>query len=120
MRWSEENEAAVLHEMDVGLMPLPDTDRARGKCACKMLQYMATGLPVVVAPVGVNQEILTLAEVGIGARSGDDWYGAIAALHQDPALRQRLGSAGRGLVETRFDRDLIAREMAEIFQELGG
>ena len=43
---------------NVGLMPLPDTEWARGKCGFKALQYMALGVPPVVSNVGVNAEIV--------------------------------------------------------------
>ncbi|MEJ7712383.1 MAG: hypothetical protein WKF84_21640 [Pyrinomonadaceae bacterium] len=49
--WSPANEVDLVREMDVGLMPLADTEWERGKCAFKMLSYMAVGRPVVVSPV---------------------------------------------------------------------
>lgn len=41
--WSVEKETSVLHLMSVGIMPLSDDRWSRGKCAFKMLQYMAVG-----------------------------------------------------------------------------
>jgi hypothetical protein len=51
-RWSPEREVSLVQEMDAGLAPLADTEWARGKCALKMLMYMAVGIPVVCSPVG--------------------------------------------------------------------
>ena len=50
--WSEAGEAAALLQMDIGIMPLPDNPWERGKCAYKLIQYMACGLPVVASPRG--------------------------------------------------------------------
>jgi len=45
---------------------------ARGKCSFKMLQYMACGIPVVVSPVGMNENVLAMGEIGMGATTIDD------------------------------------------------
>ena len=37
--------ASCLAQADLGIMPLPNTPQARGKCAYKLLQYGAAGLP---------------------------------------------------------------------------
>ncbi|MDY6943881.1 MAG: glycosyltransferase, partial [Pseudomonadota bacterium] len=57
--WSEEREAADISEFDVGIMPLPDEPFERGKCGYKLIQYMASGKPVIASPVGVNREIVS-------------------------------------------------------------
>src|SRR5690606_29137679 len=39
--WSEQDEVSQIHQMDIGIMPLPDDPWERGKCAYKLIQYMA-------------------------------------------------------------------------------
>jgi glycosyltransferase involved in cell wall biosynthesis len=118
VRWSAQVEVDVLHEMTVGIMPLPDSEWARGKCSFKMLQYMAVGLPVIVSPVGMNAEVLARGEVGFGAASMDDWYQALETLHRDRALRHAMGRAGRTVVERHFSADKVADALAVIFRSL--
>jgi len=97
--WSEASEAEALRRMDVGLMPLPDDEWTRGKCAYKALQYMAAGAPVVADDVGVSARVIGHESGGLIARGRREWIDALARLSRDPALRSRLGAHGRARVE---------------------
>jgi glycosyltransferase involved in cell wall biosynthesis len=99
--WSEDREIRDLSEIDIGVMPLPDDEWARGKCGLKALQYMALGIPTVMSPVGVNVEI---AEGGAAelASASDDWEIKLERLILDSRARRELGAAGRQRVAERF------------------
>lgn len=114
--WSIENEVSLVNDMDVGLMPLDDSDAARGKCGFKMLSYMACGIPAVATPVSVNAEILLRDEVGFAAQTSNQWFEALTRLHCDRALGLRMGNAGRKLVEADYSVATNARLLADIFQ----
>jgi glycosyltransferase involved in cell wall biosynthesis len=118
IRWSPDSEAEAVSAMDVGLMPLPDTDWSRGKCAFKMIQYMAAGVPVITSPIGMNAEILDAAEVGIGARDPREWTAALSELSSNPERRRRLGAQGRRLALDVYSRDRVATTLAAIFKEI--
>ena len=78
VKWDPFKEIDLLGRMDVGLMPLSMDEWSLGKCSFKMLQYMAAGLPVVVSPVGMNVDVLSLGEVGFSAVTPGDWYEALS------------------------------------------
>ncbi|MHC4545222.1 MAG: glycosyltransferase family 4 protein [Planctomycetota bacterium] len=118
--WCEEEEVRVLHSMSVGIMPLIDDKWSRGKCAFKMLQYMAVGLPVIVSPVGMNRDVLQKADIGFEADSHDQWYDALTTLYNDRSLQLKLGLEGRKVVEQFYNADTIARDLADIFKSLLG
>jgi glycosyltransferase involved in cell wall biosynthesis len=116
--WSSENEIHMVQQMDVGLMPLQDSEEARGKCGFKMLTYMSVGLPVIVSPVGVNKEILGYDEVGFGVRSANDWYEALGRLFGETGLGPQMGTRGRQVVAEHYSVKASAPKLAAIFHEV--
>jgi glycosyltransferase involved in cell wall biosynthesis len=114
--WSEEREAAEILDFDVGIMPLDDTEWERGKCGYKLLQYMAAGRPVVASPVGVNPAIVEPGVTGMLVSGPEDWSAALTRLRDDPALRARMGEAGRRRLEARFNLDHAAGRLRALLE----
>lgn len=90
--WRPDNYGAVLAGADLGIGPLDDTRYARGKCAYKLLQYGAAGLPIVASPVGANEAALRLLG-GTPATDFDSWYAGLA--HQLGSAASARAAAGR-------------------------
>lgn len=116
--WSSQNEADELSQGDIGINWLPDDDWSRGKCGLKVLQYMAAGLPVVANPVGMNREMVRHGRTGLLASTPEEWSRAIAQLAADPALRQRMGEAGRRLVQERFSVERWREPFAHLLRAI--
>lgn len=95
LRWSEKNEAHELASAHIGIAPLPDNLFTRGKCALKVIQYMAASLPVISSPTGVNKEIVEHGVNGFLAAGDQEWLTVIQQLANDNALRNSMGKAGR-------------------------
>lgn len=119
-RWTESTEPALVRSMDVGVMPLPDTEWARGKCAAKMLVYLAAERPAIVSPVGVNAEVLARGDVGLAARTDDDWYRHFVALYDDRERASEMGRRGLALVERSYSVDVCAETLVKAFMEVAG
>lgn len=114
--WSPDIEATAIGGFDVGLMPLTGGDWAKGKCAFKMLQYLACGVPAVVSPVGMNTEVLAMADVGLPATSEDEWVEALLTLYRDRDQARSLGRNGRALTERCFSLPVIAGQLATVMR----
>jgi glycosyltransferase involved in cell wall biosynthesis len=110
--WSEEGEAEEIGKCHVGIMPLPDHDYTRGKCGLKALQYMATGRPVVIAPVGMNVDLVQQGENGFLASTEEEWVDSLTQLAESRELRQQIGAAGRRTVEGQYSADVVAAKFA--------
>jgi glycosyltransferase involved in cell wall biosynthesis len=113
--WSEAGEVDELLACDVGIMPLPDSPWAEGKCGLKLLQCMAAGLAVVASPVGVNPDIVQDGVNGLLASTPDEWKTALERLAGDPALRRSLGKAGQQTVAKHYSLERGARLVAETY-----
>ena len=105
-------ETSVIQGFDVGLMPLRGGDWAKGKCAFKMLQYLACAVPAVVAPVGMSAQVLAMAEVGVAATTEDEWVEALLTLYRDRDRARTLGHNGRELAQRAFSVPVIAPQLA--------
>lgn len=92
--WNENTELDLINSFDVGVMPLPDNDWTRGKCAFKLIQYMACGVPVIASPVGTNVDIVN-SDCGLLASSRQEWIDALRILRDQPSRREEMGDAGR-------------------------
>ncbi|MES2808151.1 MAG: glycosyltransferase family 4 protein [Bacteroidota bacterium] len=97
--WSEDKEVSAILDFDIGIMPLQNSLFEKGKCAYKLVQYMACGLPVIASPVGVNADIVHQDVNGYLANDEDDWLRAIGKYVNDVDLRSKHGLAGREMVE---------------------
>jgi glycosyltransferase involved in cell wall biosynthesis len=120
VHWSATNEVALVQSLDVGLMPLPDMEWTHGKCALKLIMYMAVGIPAVISPVGVGKEILDQNEVGLTALSVNDWFEALTRLLNDGNFAERLGANGKRLVEKEFSVEINAPRIAAVIREIAG
>jgi hypothetical protein len=116
--WSEADEARLLRGIDIGIMPLPDEPWTRGKCGYKLIQYMASGLPVVASPVGVNRDLVRHGENGFIASSESEWEEALARLSADPDLCRRMGLAGRRRVEAEFSLEIQAPRLERLLRSV--
>jgi len=97
--WSESTEFHELFSCDIGIMPLPDDDWARGKSALKLIQYLASGVAGVASPVGANSDVIQDGVNGFLATNDDEWVRKLSLLIEHPSLRRRLAHNGRLSIE---------------------
>ncbi len=114
--WSEEAELQQLSQFDVGIMPLPEENWARGKCGFKLIQYMAAKLPVIASPVGVNQEIVEQGKTGFLATTEAEWLEALEILYREKELRRYMAEEGLKRVEAHYDYSVMAPRLKDYLE----
>lgn len=116
--WTEATEAASIRTFDVGIMPLEDSLWERGKCGYKLIQYMASGLPVIASGVGVNSEIVNHSVNGFIANTKEEWT---ASFYYFIICRYRLsemGAVGRRMVEDHYSLQVTEKKLLNLLHEL--
>jgi glycosyltransferase involved in cell wall biosynthesis len=112
--WKEDKEAQMITNLDIGIMPLKGGLWEKGKCGYKLIQYMASGLPVIASPVGVNTEIVEHGVNGFLAETYDEWEIALCTLINDSDLRLRMGRAGREKVERQYSLQVTGPKLVKL------
>jgi glycosyltransferase involved in cell wall biosynthesis len=116
--WSSATEAQALAGAHIGVMPLTDDAWSRGKCAFKLLQYMAAALPCVASPVGANTEAVLDGVNGFHAADVDQWERSLEKLIVAPEMRAAFGAAGRLHAEQRYSMRSYHTRYAELLKRL--
>jgi glycosyltransferase involved in cell wall biosynthesis len=114
--WSLAGEKDDIPAFDIGIMPMPDTNWTRGKCAFKAILYMSFGIPVVVSPVGVNKAIIKDVVNGYLAATGVEWKEKLSKLLSDDSLRRSMGDAGRTTVVKGYSVEANAGKFVEVIE----
>lgn len=114
IEWREDTEVAELARAHVGIMPLPQTPWAEGKCGFKLIQTMACWRPVVASPVGANCRIVEDGVSGVLAAPGQ-WGAAMQRLLENPSLCAQFGEAGRRIVERDYSLERWAPRVAALW-----
>lgn len=105
--WRAATAIADVAAFDVGLVPLDESPFEQAKFPFKLLQYLALGIPSVAARVGVAEEVIEHGHNGLLAGSAAEWRAHLERLIADPALRRRLGRAGRETVAQRYTLERV-------------
>jgi glycosyltransferase involved in cell wall biosynthesis len=116
MQWNRDTEITDLNQISIGVMPLEHDIWSEGKCGFKCLQYMSLGIPSIVSPVGVNNEIVSHNINGILTESEQQWVDALEKLIQDKGERERIGAAGKETVKNKYSVLAYSQEYLNLFK----
>jgi len=114
--WTLDGEPEDISSFDIGIMPLADTLWTWGKCGYKIIQYFASGVPVVASPVGLNVDIVREGVNGFLARTGEEWQEQLAKLLSFPDIASKIGERGRAEAESRYSVRAYAKEYMDILR----
>lgn len=115
-KWHLETELEDISRFSIGIMPIPDTEWAKGKCAFKVILYMSMAIPCVCSAIGANNDVIKDGTDGFLAANKSEWFDKLSRLIEDPALRRRIGEAGKETARKRFSVDVNAPEVLKVLE----
>ncbi len=103
----------------VAIYPFDDTLINRAKCAVKLTDLLAHGVPVVAEAVGQNREYIRHGETGwlVGVGDTSAFVDGVVQLLEDVGLRERLGRAAARDVRERFAWQRLVEIMERAYGE---
>jgi glycosyltransferase involved in cell wall biosynthesis len=116
--WDYETEVGELQMFDIGIMPMSDNEWTRGKLGCKMLQYMAVGIPAVVSYTRTNAEIIEDGKNGFLVSNEDEWIKVLSALIENEGLRETIGQKGREIILEKCSLSGNINRLTDIFKSI--
>ncbi len=111
----------LMSEFDISVAPLRKDTFSEGKCAMKVLESMAMGIPVVASAVGENNYIITDGLNGYLATTSEEWVRKLETLIQDETLRGKIGQKGLETVQEKgYTLEECGRNLGQLYHKLLG
>jgi|SRR5579872_515943 len=110
----------IMQCLDVSIVPLKRLDLFKGAIPSKLLESMATGIPVILAIDGEAKQIVKVSGGGICVtpEDPDELAEAVQFLAGRRDLCRSMGSKGRDFVTANYDLDTIAKRAEDTFARL--
>lgn len=113
--WRAETEVSDLEQLDIGLVPLPDSEWNRRKFYLKVAQYMALGIVPVGTPLGSNPEVIEHGLDGFLASTPGEWTTHLWTLIRDKVLRTTMAERAARKAQANFTLEAQASAVTDAF-----
>lgn len=107
---------AILNGIDVGVVPSRTTPKWKEQLGRILIEFMATGVPVVASDSGEIPYVVENAGVICGESDVTAWAGALNRLIDDAGLRTQYAESGLAHVRRRFDWRNVAERFVKFFE----
>ena len=104
----------------VSLVLLKKSDLFKTVIPSKIFESMAMEKPIVLGVEGESAELVMSSGGGvcIEPENGKDLASQVLKLYRDPARCRALGTSGRQYVLAHFDRQVLARKLTDVMQQV--
>ena len=114
--WKKNTYLKEIAKFDVGIMPLNDDEWTRGKCAFKLIQYMAIGVPVVSSNVGANKDLVNYNR-GFLARNSSEWIRSFREIYKNKVKIKKMISNSKSFIRNNYSYEINIKKFSKIIKE---
>ena len=120
IRWKLETQEEEITKFDFGIMPLnTESPYDKGKCAYKVLQYMASGVIPVAEAYGTNVEVIKHEDNGFLIYNGE-WYNGLKDIFSKIIggiiSYEKISDRAKITVKEKYSFEAIAPNLAKFFK----
>ena len=118
VNWSASCEHALLQSCQLGIMPLDDSEFAKGKSAFKLIQYLRAGIPAIASAIGENLNVIRQGKTGFCAANADEWVAAWRQLADGNVRQNMVGEIAREAEKFSFENNaaLLLKIIDSVFE----
>ncbi len=116
-KWDLNTEIDDLLKINIGIMPLKNSDFEMGKCAFKAIQYMSLGIPAVVSAVGANKKVVDHNINGYVLENVEEWTEKLEQLLTSQQLRTEMGLHARKKIIADYSVNAYKKEFFTLFKK---
>lgn len=117
IKWTESSEVEEMLKFSVGIMPLDNSLFSRGKCAFKLVQYMACGIPTISSPLKSNININKYSK-NLFADSLSEWKNSIVEIYNNQEKFKKIGKINKEIAELNYTIQVNHKKYLEILEKI--
>lgn len=115
--WKAKTEVNEIGKFDVGIMPLTDNPFNNGKCAFKLIQYMACGIPTISTPLEANIKV-NRDNNNLFSNNIEEWITNFKYCLNNHDSLKKTGVKNRSIIEKFYTIQVNHNRYIKIFKNL--
>jgi glycosyltransferase involved in cell wall biosynthesis len=115
IKWEPNTEVIEISKFDVGIMPLNDNLFNKGKCAFKLIQYMACGIPTISTPLEANIKVNRSGN-NLFSKNNTEWEENFKYCYDNLNILRKSGIQNRSIVEKHYTVQVNYNKYINVFE----
>src|SRR5690606_6100708 len=113
-----ENVSKIVNNCDVSVCTFSDVPILKTNSPNKLFDALSAGKPTIVNSDGWTKEIVEIYECGIyvDPKQPEAFVDAVMLFRRDTDMVTRMGQNARLLAESKFDKGILCRQLADVLE----